>query len=225
MYTDDVSVTVVHELAHLTADVFDADQKVKKAINRQDIHSQLRQEYNLAFNKKVTLAEIDPVIITDTDTPLVKPQVKLKQILTDKPSYKDNAFLKDNVLFDTYLDQEGEVYARTMQLRYKTGLKADTPVKIEDLNQLEMEYDGNIINRYKEEIVTSILNDVAVVSDVKTKMTRDAQSAQASMAQASMALTENDACLSQSSKESAAEQKKNKISDLILSKYKENFYS
>lgn len=214
----DVASTIVHELTHMTADIFDAERNVKKILSGQTTHSQPKQDYNLAHNKKIASVEICPVIVADTNTPLVKPSVNSRQVLTEKASYKNHNFLKDDILFDEYLDKENEVYARIMQLRYKNRMKADTSIKTEDLNKIE--YDGNVINRYKEEVVTSILNDVAVISDIKTEMIRDAQSAQASITR-----LENGDCLPQSSKETAAEQKKNKISDLIVSKHKENFYS
>ncbi len=210
-----ITSKVIHELTHLTAGNFGSEQDIIDAMNGIDIDdkAKAKREINLASNKKAEVIEIVPNIIKDTDTPLVIPdEDNTKKIKYDTDETRN--FLRDNVFFNPYLDNEGEVYARIMELRYNAGLNANESVNEKDLEAIE---DGvDIINRYKPYIVKSILNDVAL----KDQMKIDDKLARYSMAQ-----MKKTSYLAQNKKGKVQHSDEPNLSGLIVEKKNDNSYS
>lgn len=168
----EITSTVIHELTHLTADVFDAEQDVKKIIEGRGNNGDEKRIYNLNYNKKVEYVAIEPNIITDTDTALVIPENNNAETIRNSDTNAHPSFMKENVFYNEYLDKENEIYARIMQVRYRNGLKAGESIPEEDIKN--MEYDRNVINRYELPIIKSVLNDVAHVP-TEYRMKKDAE--------------------------------------------------
>lgn len=211
-----VTSTVVHELTHMTADVFDAERDVKQILSGKNIDNKAKQKqaFNQINNATVAPVNITPTIIPDTNTPLVVPQVDNAKVLLNNNSDKTYDYMNKGVPFNAYLDNESEIYARIMELRYNAGLKAGEPIKDEELNKIQDNDD--VINRYKPQIVTSILNDVATVPNIKNQMKQDAASAQLLLAQIDA---------NPNKKEAEHANNKTNISSVVFSRYKNNTYS
>lgn len=214
-----ITSTVVHELTHLTADVFDSEASVKDAVNGINItdKAQNKRKFNLEHNETVAKAEITPNIISDTNTPLVVPEVDNAKMMRHSDTNQTRDFLKDGIMFNSYLDGENEMYARIMELRYNTGLKADMPVNENDLKTLED--DNEVLDRYKTSFIQTILNDVAVKEGTKSQMHCQSLLAQHSLAK----LKDKNGAESLQAEKNNREAEQN-IS-VLISKKNENSYS
>lgn len=212
----EISSVIVHELTHLTADCFHAEQDVKKIICGVDIDIEAKKTYNLSHNKNAESITIKPNIIADTNTPLVIPKVDNSKTLLTGNTDKTYDFMNDGVSYNKYLDTNNEIYARIMQLRYENGVKADDLISEEDLKKIEN--DMNIINRYKPQTVSSILNDIAVVPNLKNQMKKDLEDAQLYMSNMGTYYAKN-------TEASIQETKSNIPLDLIAAKYRDKNYA
>ncbi len=172
----EISSVIIHELTHLTADCFHANHDVKKIMCGEDINIEAKKAYNLSHNKSVENITINPNIIADTNTPLVVPKVDNSKTLLAGNTDETYGFMNDGVSYNKYLDANNEIYARIMQFRYENGLQADDLISNEDLKK--MENDRNVIDRYKPQVISSILNDIAVVPNLKNQMKKDLEDAQ-----------------------------------------------
>ena len=176
-----ITSEVIHELTHLTADVFNAEQDIKKIMSGVSADNKTKTAYNLFHNKGAENVDINPNIIADTNTALVIPENDNANALLNSNTEEIHGFMRDGVAYNKYLDGNNEIYARIMQLRYENGLKADDVISDEELKKIE--HDQDIISRYKTKIIKSVLNDVANVTDIKHQMHKDAEFARAGMSE------------------------------------------
>ncbi|MBP5352903.1 MAG: hypothetical protein J6Y91_03970 [Alphaproteobacteria bacterium] len=213
-----ITSEVIHELTHLTADSFHAEQDVKKIIYGENIDGAAKRAYNSAHHQSVGNITINPNIIADTNTALVVPVIDNAKTLLHSNTGENYDFMNDGVSYNKYLDGNNEIYARMMQLRYENGLKAGELIRPDDLHK--MLHDEDIINRYKAPVIISILNDVAMVPGVKEQMKKDAE-----LARISMADVEKTFYPQQNGKMSETKMNTVSVSDLIRAKNSGNFYS
>lgn len=161
--TSSITSTVIHELTHLTARVFNAEENVEQILAGKDISKRVQKRDS---TNQVAPVYIDPVIITDTNTPLVIPPIDNAQELINSTTDKRCSFMNDGIPYSKYMDNPHEIYGRIMEMRYNQGWNGGENVEKTDLDKTNDD-DLDIIGRYKKTIVTSILNDVA---DVPHKM-------------------------------------------------------
>ena len=77
----------------------------------------------------------------------------------------DNIYL-DGVEKSYYYDSDSEIYSRLMQFRYDNKLNPKKKYTIEDIQKMRQNNtikDSNLLNRYKDEYIQRLLNDVATI--------------------------------------------------------------
>ena len=79
-----------------------------------------------------------------------------------KQLISNNKKLKENIEEDYYLDSSNEIYSRLMQFREANNINPEHKYTKEDLQKLkENAKDFNLLNRYTDDTILYLLNDIA----------------------------------------------------------------
>lgn len=82
--------------------------------------------------------------------------------LPQKSLISDNKKLKENIEQDSYLDSSNEIYSRLMEFRKANNIDPEHKYTKEDLQKLkENAKDFNLLNRYTDDTILYLLNDIA----------------------------------------------------------------
>lgn len=185
-----ISSIAVHELTH-NLRLESQEQLIRNGLYNENPDS-------VAKYPVPTTPAVAPIInvqiISDTDAPQLE---HTKEKEPREPNINFGVVLKEGVKFDKYLDSDKEVYARLMQLRYDFNLKPDETFSEEQINEIETraqkakaefnsaenaqhtDIDFNIIERYRNNTLQYMLNEVAEttpddsIRDLKNSMLND----------------------------------------------------
>lgn len=168
-YFPSLTSVVVHELTH-SLRLTNQEKHIQQALYGYSIARERRVP-----DEKMTACTIHPEFVADPED-FSKYFTERKQKKDLQTEVNPGIRLNEGVEYQPYLDNNKEVYARLMQLRYDFGLKPDESFSMEQINEIERraqaskqkykdgdtakvcDIDFLIVSRYTKAAVRKMLN-------------------------------------------------------------------